>query len=88
MKKSKHKPPTQGRRFSFLRAVDEQGRPTCWRLYRRSSVNNAVHMYVIGAGAAGDRSQWAAALWRARRALRDKVDAIDLDLLGVTDACA
>ena len=88
MKKSKHKPPTQGRRFSFHRAVDDRGHPTCWRLYRRSSVNNAVHMFVVGTGAAGDRAQWAAALWRARRALRDKVDAIDLELMGVTDACA
>ena len=88
MKEMKRKLPAQGRRFSFLRLVDDFGRPTCWRLFRRSSVNNAVHMFVVGTGAAGDRAQWAAALWRARRALRDKVDAIDLDLLGVTDACA
>lgn len=84
MKTTTHKPPAQGRRFSFLRMVDANGRPTCWRLYRRSSVTNAVHMFVVGTGAAGDRAQWAAALWRARRALRDKVDAIDLELLGVT----
>lgn len=84
MKKTKHKAPTQGRRFSYMRAVDDYGRPTCWRLYRRSSVNNAVHMHVVGTGAAGDRVQWAAALWRARAALRDKVDAVDLGLLGVT----
>lgn len=88
MNKSKHKAPAQGRRFSFHRAVDDYGRPTCWRLFRRSSVNNAVHMSIVSATAGGDRSQWAAALWRARRALRDKVDAIDLDLLGVTDDCA
>lgn len=83
MKTSKHKAPKAGRRFSFLRTVDDLGRPTCWRLYRRSSVNNAVHMFMLGTGPYGDRSMWAAALWRARRALRDKVDAIDLELLGV-----
>lgn len=85
MKKTKHKAPTQGRRFSFLRAVDKYGRPTCWRLYRRSSVNNAVHMHIIGVGSSGDRAEWAAALWRARVSLRKKVDDIDLEMMGLTE---
>lgn len=74
-----NKHPTESRRFSFGRSVSEEGLIT-WRLFRRSSVNNRLFLSVV---MGRDRTKAAHALRHARMSLRERVDAYDLEMLGV-----
>ena len=74
-----NKHPTESRRFSFGRSVSEDGLIT-WRLFRRSSVNNRLFLSII---MGRDRAKSAHALRNARMSLRERVDAYDLELMGV-----
>ena len=74
-----NKRPTESRRFSFGRSVSEDGLIT-WRLFRRSSVNNRLFLSIV---MGRDRSKAAHALRHARMALRERVDAYDLEMMGI-----
>ena len=74
-----NKHPTESRRFSFGRIVSEDGLIT-WRLFRRSSVNNRLFLSLV---MGKDRGKASHALRQARMALRERVDAYDLSLIGV-----
>ena len=59
--------------------------PTCmWRLFRRSEVNHRWFQVSHVAPRNADRRIIAAELRRLRAQLRDRVDAHDLELMGVT----
>ena len=74
-----HKRPTESRRFSFGRSVSEDGL-IMWRLFRRSSVNNRLFLSLV---MGRDRAKAAHALRHARMALRERVDAYDLEMMGI-----
>lgn len=69
--------------FSWGRFPVDDGRAVSWRLFRRD-LNGKVHTYVLDFAANVSRGQVADRVWRARIALRDRVDLIDLKNLGVT----
>lgn len=74
-----HKRPAESRRFSFGRSVSEDGL-IMWRLFRRSSVNNRLFLSIV---MGRDRAKAAHALRHARMALRERVDAYDLEMMGM-----
>lgn len=69
--------------FAWGRFPTMDGSAVTWRLYRRDH-RRAMHMHAEIFFAHEDRAVIAGRLRRARRALRDKVDAIDLQAMGVT----
>lgn len=74
-----NKHPTESRRFSFGRSVPEDGLIT-WRLFRRSSVNNRLFLSIV---ISRDRGKASHALRHERMALRERVDAYDLEMMGI-----
>lgn len=68
--------------FSWGRFPTTDGSAVTWRLYRRDH-RRALHMHVLTFFAHDDRAVIAGHLRRARRYLRDKVDDIDLQAMGV-----
>lgn len=68
--------------FAWGRFPTFGGSAITWRLYRRGH-RRALHMHVLTFFAHDDRVVIAGHLRRARRYLRDKVDEIDLQAMGV-----
>lgn len=63
--------------FSWGRFPMGEAGPVCYRLFRRDH-RGALHMSVFDFSQDRPRSEIAATLRRARHALRDRVDEIDL----------
>ncbi|HYG07716.1 MAG TPA: hypothetical protein VD865_15090 [Stenotrophomonas sp.] len=68
--------------FSWGRFSTTDGDFVTWRLYRRDH-RRALHKHVLTFFAHDDRAVIAAHLRPARRFLRDKVDHIDLQAVGM-----
>lgn len=69
--------------FSWGRFPVEDGRAVSWRLFRRD-LTGKLHSYHLDFAAHVSRAHVAERVWRARMALRDRVDAVDLRALGLT----
>lgn len=69
--------------FSWGRFPVDEGRAVSWRLFRRD-LTGKVHTYMLGFAAHVSRAQIADRVWRARIALRDRVDEVVLQQLGVS----
>jgi hypothetical protein len=76
----KHKQPRKDGRFSFA-VITNDDLSTTYRLSRRDFRNKLYFVWRTFAFDEGDkvRAQW---LWKARRELLDRVDAIELGALG------
>lgn len=70
--------------FSWGRFPIEDGRAMSWRLFRRD-LTGRLYPKVVNAKAGASRSAIAGQVWRARIELRDQVDEVVLQQLGVTD---
>lgn len=68
--------------FSWGRFPMGDGGPVCYRLFRRD-YRGALHIASLTFGRSLDRRHIAYDLRRARHALRDRVDEIDLRAMGV-----
>jgi len=81
----RHHQPRQPKKtagFSWGRSLSAGGL-VMWRLFRRDQ-RGALHMKQITPRSEWSRAAIATELNRARHALRDQVDEIDLALMGVT----
>lgn len=81
----RHRQPRQPKKtggFSWGRSVSAAGLVT-WRLFRRDQ-RGALHLKQISPNTEWSRDVIAGQINRARHALRDQVDVIDLALMGVT----
>lgn len=76
----KRKLPNKHHRFAFARIPVDGG--VTYRLFRRD-LTNRIHFAQITLGEGMDRMQFACALWRLRKELRERVDEIEFRLLGV-----
>jgi hypothetical protein len=82
----RHHQPRQPKKtggFSWGRSLSAGGL-VMWRLFRRDQ-RGALHMKQITPRSEWSRAAIATELNRARHALRDQVDEIDLALMGVTE---
>lgn len=77
-----HRAPKETLGFAWGRFPTMDGSAVTWRLYRRDH-RRAVHMHALTFFTHDDRAAIAGYLRRARRYLRDKVDDIDLQAMGV-----
>lgn len=73
------KTPTLGRTFSYSRHTATDG-TIRWRLFRRSTVDRRIFMSTV---VSRDIPAAARALRRARNDLRERVDAYDLEMMGM-----
>lgn len=81
----RHHTPRQPKKthgFSWGRSISADGLVT-WRLFRRDQ-RGAMHWIQLTPHASWPRHEIAENLQRARHALRDQVDVVDLALMGVT----
>lgn len=74
--------PKKTRGFSWGRSVSADGLVT-WRLFRRDQ-RGALHMKLIVPRIEWSLTTTAEEINRARHALRDQVDEVDLRIMGVT----
>lgn len=77
------RPPRKANGFSWGRFPVEEGRAVSWRLFRRDLAGK-LHTYHLDFAEHVSRAQIADRVWRARIALRDRVDDIVLQQLGVS----
>jgi hypothetical protein len=80
----RHHQPRQPKKtagFSWGRSVSAAGL-VMWRLFRRDQ-RGALHMKLISPRSEWTRAEIATELNRARHALRDQVDTVDLEIMGV-----
>lgn len=75
----KHKRPNPNSRFAYARIPGERG--VLYRLSRRA-FNGTLHF--SQATMVGSRHDFAKTLWAMRRELLERVDAIEMQLMGVT----
>lgn len=76
-----HKLPNKHTRFAYARIPNDDG--IIYRLSRRD-LNGRLHFAQITYSEGMDKMKFACALWALRKELRDRVDQIDLMVLGVT----
>lgn len=77
----KHKQPNKNTRFSLSIIPAEDG--FTYRLFRRD-ITNRLHFAQMTLQDGMDRSEFACALRKLHRELMDKVDRVELEVLGVT----
>ena len=77
------RPPRKAGGFSWGRFPIDDGRTVSWRLFRRDLAGR-LYPRVVDAKANTSRAEVAAEVWQARIALREQVDEIVLQQLGVT----
>jgi hypothetical protein len=77
----RHRHPNQKRRFCWARIPSKHG--CTWRLFRRSETTGRIYCVASWAPAGATRSLIAREVWRARIQLRETVDTVDLERLGV-----
>lgn len=82
-KMKSHKPRSPGRKGRFCWHKKTDSAYTWWRLFLRHETTNQVRAHSYGCHVDTPRDAIAFALWKMRRRLRDTVDAVDLQNLGV-----